>query len=206
MNLEPNIFSHTISKTIHFGTNIISLWLLLLREESLYPRKVYFSRCKVHLGMTSGVQNEFRAQYFQPYYPLPSKQCPIVPLLYALLHPVLFNLLRTSKQCPIVPLLYALLRPDPSISSLLQNRVPLSHCPIVPLLYALLHPVPFNVGMAAGVQNEFRTEYFHLYYFENHPFGNHYYLALALITLRIVEALMKKGVLRNVYKTSSTKS
>jgi hypothetical protein len=68
MNLEPNIFSHTISKTIHFWTNIILLWLLLLREESLYPRKVYFSRCKVHVGMAAGVQNEFRAQYFQPYY------------------------------------------------------------------------------------------------------------------------------------------
>jgi hypothetical protein len=38
-----------------------------------------------------------------------------------------FNLLPPSKLCPIVPLVYTLLPPDPSISFLLQNRVPLSH-------------------------------------------------------------------------------
>jgi hypothetical protein len=68
MNLEHNIFVYTISKTIHLGTIIISLWLLLLRDESLYLRKVYFLGWKVHVGMTAGVQNESRAQYFQPYY------------------------------------------------------------------------------------------------------------------------------------------
>jgi hypothetical protein len=62
------IFIYTISKTIYLETIIISLWLLLLRDESLYPRKVYFSRCKVYVGMAAGVQNEFRDQYFQPYY------------------------------------------------------------------------------------------------------------------------------------------
>jgi hypothetical protein len=87
----------------------------------------------------------------------PSKRRPIVPLLYALLHPVLFNLLRPSIQCPIVPLLYALLRPDPLISSLLQNGVPLSH-------YSMHYYIQF-FSISSALQYNVPLSHYYMHYY-----------------------------------------
>jgi hypothetical protein len=40
------------------------------------------------------------------------------------------------------------------------------------------------VGMTAGVQNEFRSQNFQVFYLENGAFGDHYNLTLAPITRR----------------------
>jgi hypothetical protein len=39
-------------------------WFLLLGDESLSSRKLYFSECELHVGMTAGFLNEFRSQNF----------------------------------------------------------------------------------------------------------------------------------------------
>jgi hypothetical protein len=38
---------------------------LITGDKNLAPRKVYFSECHLRVGMTAGIQNEFRAYHFQ---------------------------------------------------------------------------------------------------------------------------------------------
>jgi hypothetical protein len=61
MKLERKIFSLFTSKTDHLVSMKIAL-LSYYPGKILSPRKVYFSKCKLHVRLIVITRNEFRAE------------------------------------------------------------------------------------------------------------------------------------------------
>lgn len=64
INLDHKSSYSTPLKTAYLATMINLTWILLLGDESLCSRKLYFSECELHVGMTASFLNKFRSQKF----------------------------------------------------------------------------------------------------------------------------------------------